>query len=66
DGLVVLLTLRCQSNLLGSQREILVWFLQIGDVGSSRLGNFLPQTDNVLDEICRLIDDKLRDSMLLS
>ncbi|CAN1186219.1 Protein unc-13 homolog [Linum perenne] len=37
-----------------------------GDVGSSRLESFLPQIDNVLDEICRLIDSTLRDTVVLS
>ncbi|CAN0841432.1 Protein unc-13 homolog [Linum grandiflorum] len=47
-------------------RQKFLFGLYHGDVGSSRLESFLPQIDNVLDEICRLIDDTLRDTVVSS
>lgn len=47
-------------------RDQFLFHLYRGDVGSSRLDSFLPHVDTVLDNICGLIDDTLRDLVVLS
>ncbi|XP_061955418.1 protein unc-13 homolog isoform X1 [Populus nigra] len=47
-------------------RDQFLFHLYRGDVGSSRLESFLPHVDTVLDHICGLIDDTLRDLVVLS
>ncbi|KAG5228365.1 protein unc [Salix suchowensis] len=47
-------------------RDQFLFHLYHGDVGSSRLESFLPHVDTVLDHICGLIDDTLRDLVVLS
>ncbi|XP_043811757.1 protein unc-13 homolog isoform X2 [Manihot esculenta] len=47
-------------------RNTFLFHLYRGDVASSRLESFLPHVDTVLDLICGLIDDSLRDLLVLS
>ncbi|WCJ26202.1 hypothetical protein M5689_008037 [Euphorbia peplus] len=47
-------------------RDKYVFHLYHGDVESSRLESFLPHVDSVLDLICGLIDNTLRDLLVLS
>ncbi|CAK7335470.1 unnamed protein product [Dovyalis caffra] len=47
-------------------RDRFLFHLYRGDVGSSRLESFLPHIDTVLNHICGLIDDTLRDLVVLS
>ncbi|XP_065858206.1 protein unc-13 homolog isoform X2 [Euphorbia lathyris] len=47
-------------------RDKFLFHLYHGDVESSRLESFLPHVDSVLDLICGLIDDTLRDLLVLS
>ncbi|KAJ9173562.1 hypothetical protein P3X46_016684 [Hevea brasiliensis] len=47
-------------------RDRFLFHLYRGDVASSRLESYLPHVDTVLDLICGLIDDSLRDLVVLS
>ncbi|KAJ4823461.1 hypothetical protein Tsubulata_019697, partial [Turnera subulata] len=47
-------------------RHEFLFHLYRGDVAAVRLESFLPHVDTVLDLICGLIDDTLRDSVVLS
>ncbi|XP_022720063.1 uncharacterized protein LOC111277894 isoform X1 [Durio zibethinus] len=47
-------------------RDAFLLYLYRGNVESARLENFLPDFDTVLDNVCGLIDDGVRDLVVLS
>ncbi|GAV68924.1 DUF810 domain-containing protein [Cephalotus follicularis] len=47
-------------------RDVILSHLYLGNVESARLDNLLPHIDTVLDSICGLIDDSLRDLVVSS